>query len=138
MTEVGTVVAIKKKYAVVKVNRHAGCENCNICGLGKKKDSIELELINEANAQVNDVVEISMSSVQVVRVMSIIYLIPIILATIGLIIAMKLNLSDIWQLVITLSALLVSVLLIYLSDKLFKKKNIMPKVVKIISKGESA
>lgn len=136
MIETGTVVALKKKYAVVRVKRHAGCENCNACGLGKKKDFIDLELINDAKSKVGDLVEISMESIDVVKVVGIIYLVPLILAAIGLFIAMKLNLKEVYQLIISIGALLLSFVLIYLSDKYFRKKGIMPRVIRVINNRE--
>lgn len=132
MTETGVVSSVSGRYAKVKMERKQGCKNCNLCGFGQNEKTVLLNVINGVGAKVGDVAEVEFSAVEVTKAISVIYIVPVILAGLGILITSLLNFSEIVQLVVALSMLSLSVLFIYLFEKSFKKREALPKIVRVI------
>ncbi len=135
MRECGVVVNVSGRYAKVKMERKQGCKDCNLCGFGKNKKTVNLNVINDFEAKVGDIAEVEFSSVEVSKAISIIYVVPIILAGLGIFITSLLKLPELIQLIVAFSMLSLSVLFIYLFEKSFKKREALPRIVGIIKEN---
>lgn len=136
MKDVGVVVGTSGKYAKVKMERKQGCKNCNLCGFGQNDKTVVLNVINVFGAKVGDIAEVEFSQVEVAKAISMIYILPIILAGIGILITSLLDLSDMIQLVVALAMLSLSVLFIYLFERSYKKRDSLPKIVNVVKENK--
>lgn len=135
MTERGKVVDIKGKKAIVRMERRASCKDCNMCGFGANDKFVDLVAENDKNAVVGDYVELTFSTKMVARAISVIYVLPVILAGISLIITTALELGEWLQLIIAIGALLSCVLFVYLAEKFFRKKKYSPVIINVIKEN---
>lgn len=83
MKEIGIVQTLKGKNAIVAIKRHAACENCGACHVGKEKMTMEATARNDAGAQIGDEVAVEMEFANVIKATSIMYGIPLIAFVIG-------------------------------------------------------
>ncbi len=84
ITEQGTVQEIKKKYAVIRVQKSSACDQCSSrgsCDISGKE--MIMEVINELNAKAGDIVEISMPEGTLMKASFLVYFLPVIALLIG-------------------------------------------------------
>lgn len=77
MDQIGRVIAIKDKNAVIELERNSACEKCGICHMGETK-TLQLEVENTIGADVGKRVLIEMEKSAVLKAGSIVYLTPLV------------------------------------------------------------
>ncbi len=133
MIDVGSVIKLDKDKAVVRIRRKTLCDSCeHKCGMAGDAKFNDVILKNTIGANVGDNVEIKFDDYVATKFASAVYLIPLVLATIGLIIALKFNLSELLQFGIAVLALIVSGVITFFIDKRYKKSAHAPELVKIV------
>lgn len=133
MEEIGRVVEIKKKKAIVRLNRNSACEHCNLCGLTKRDKFIDIEIDNKKNAKLGNEVVVSMSDGNVIKAATIVYVVPLLLAIIGLFVASILKMGEKYEMIFAGIGILVGAVFIIIMDRRLKKTGFNPKITKIIS-----
>lgn len=122
MDQIGQVVELRGKSAIVRVRRTSACgENCSNCSGGCSPTSATLKAVNGLNAKVGDMVKVEMSQGAYVLLAFIGYILPILIA-IGAYFAADYLFSD--SLIADISAvaaLLLTIAVFYVLDKLPKK-----------------
>lgn len=79
MKELGQVISLDGKNAIVRVNRSSACGTCNACGMGcDDKKFIDLTVLNTVNAVEKDIVELDMETPNLLLGAFIMYGIPLI------------------------------------------------------------
>ncbi|WP_242822239.1 SoxR reducing system RseC family protein [Peptoanaerobacter stomatis] len=79
MKELGEVIRIEGKNAIVRVNRSNACGTCTACSMGmENKKFIELTVSNTVNASEKDIVELDMETPNILLAAFIMYGIPLI------------------------------------------------------------
>ncbi len=137
MRETGVVASVSGRYAKVQMERKQGCKDCNLCGFGKNEKTVMLNVINDSNAKVGDIAEVEFSTVEVTKAISVIYIVPVILAGLGILITSLLHMSEAVQLSVAFCMLSLSVLFIYLFERSFKKRESLPRIVNVVKEKES-
>jgi sigma-E factor negative regulatory protein RseC len=77
MKELGEIVKLEGKQAVIRIQRSSACKQCGACQLGCHRDEMLLTIPNRLGGKPGDMVELSLDSVQVLKASAIIYLIPL-------------------------------------------------------------
>ncbi|KAB3537286.1 SoxR reducing system RseC family protein [Alkaliphilus pronyensis] len=86
MRQCGRVTEVNGNMARVVMERHASCENCTACRMGSEESKLEIEAINDANAQKGQWVSVDMEHQDVLTAALIVYVIPLIALVSGIII----------------------------------------------------
>lgn len=84
MDRTGIVVDQMGAFSKVKLLRHTACGNCGACQLGDDQKDIMLVARNNVNANVGDMVEVSMATGGVLSAAFIMYVIPLVGLFVGL------------------------------------------------------
>ena len=84
INELGIVQEVKKRHAVIKVQKSGACEHCSSRGTCDiySKDML-VEVVNDLEAKEGDIVELSMPEGMLLKVAFLVYFIPIIALLIG-------------------------------------------------------
>ncbi len=133
MESIGTVISTDGNSATVVVKRVSACgENCADCMGSCETTTIKSIAENKAGAVVGDTVKIESNTTDVLRVVFILYMVPILVAIFVAIIAYGIKISDI-------AVILVSVVSFFISFLIIKRfeKRLVPKayITKILGKG---
>jgi len=88
MDRTGVIVAVEKDFSRIKLLRHTACGNCGACQLGDDQKDVMLIAKNEVNAQVGDMVEVSMGTSGVLSAAFIMYMIPLMSLFLGLVVGL--------------------------------------------------
>lgn len=83
MTEYGQIVDIKKNTAFVKFRRSSACGSCKACGMLSGQNQIVVEVPNELNADIGDLVEVSIKMQKAIRASAIAYVFPLFMLIAG-------------------------------------------------------
>lgn len=84
MDRTGVIVSVNKDYSQIKLLRHTACGSCGACHLGDDQKDVLLFAKNKLDAEVGDMVEVSMGTDGVLSAAFIMYMIPLIAFFIGL------------------------------------------------------
>ena len=135
MMERGVVSKIKGKRCVIEFDRHAACDSCHMCAV-TPTGKVSVTLINDLGAQKGDYVEVQMGERFVLTAALVVYVIPLVLAGVGLGLGFLGNVW--WALGAALGGVVVGFVLAYLLDKFVirKKKEFQPKMTRIMSLAE--
>lgn len=137
MIEKGKVIKIdnKKNTATVSFDRKSDCEKCGMCLMSKDKMKVEITLKNKVNAELNDIVEVSMGEGFVLTSAIIVYLIPVILIGLSLLFTRKYD--EIIQIISIGLSLLIGLLIAFIIDKSIRnRKGFNPEIINIIEKSK--
>lgn len=76
MKEIGTVVQLEKKRALVVFGRSSACQHCGAC---QRADGAQMQvwLLNEKNAQVGDKVRVELGAKSMLRATWLAYIFPL-------------------------------------------------------------
>lgn len=85
MNELGEIVELKDKEAVIKVRRSSACGKCGACQMGSRSDEMFLTIPNTLNGRIGDYVELELASSQLLKASAITYLIPLAALILGVI-----------------------------------------------------
>jgi sigma-E factor negative regulatory protein RseC len=84
VSELGIVQEIKKRYAVIKVQRSAACDKCSSNGSCERtSNDVFVEVDNDMNAKEGDLVELSMPEGALLKISFLVYFLPIISLLLG-------------------------------------------------------
>ena len=122
MDQIGQVVELQGKSAIVRVRRTSACgENCASCGGGCTPTSTTLKAVNGLNAKIGDMVKVEMSSGAFVLLAFIGYILPILIAIGAYIVAQKLSSDTLVADISAVVALVLTLVAFFVLDKLPKK-----------------
>lgn len=134
MEQIGEVVELRGKKALVRIQRASACgENCSQCEGGCKPTSSVIEATNGIYAKVGDTVKIQMNSLAFMSLAFIGYILPILIC-IGTYFAVK-TLTDNTVIADTsaIISLIVVLIIFYIVDKLPKKSTVFSsRIIKIL------
>ncbi len=86
MNHVGKVLQLyEDNRAKVLIRRHTACSECGACKHGKENMDMEIIAVNNADAKIGDVVEISMKVHNVLTAAFIVYGIPLLMLILGIV-----------------------------------------------------
>lgn len=122
MDQIGQVVEIQGKTALVRVRRTSACgENCSSCGGGCKPTSSTLKAVNGLDAKVGDMVKVEMNPGAYVLLAFVGYILPIIIAVAAYLLANHLTTDTVVADISAIGALALTLIIFYFVDKIPKK-----------------
>lgn len=126
MTERGVVAKIKGKKATVRFDRRSACDSCHMCAVTRDGMKVEVIIDNTLNANVGDFVEVEMGEKFVLTAAAIVYIIPLILVGAG--IGLGTLVSELAQILMAVSGLIIGFVIAFLLDRFVirKKKGFSP------------
>jgi len=127
----------KDDIAWVKVQRSSMCEICNsksICNTLTDENLLEAEVYNPLKGQVGERVEIMLSTSSLLRITTLLYIVPVIFLLIGAISGYSLfSPPEFYALILGLFGFSLSYFTIrFISRKIVKKKNFTPEIIRIL------
>ncbi len=119
MREKGIVLANKKGYAQIKVNRTTACGSCRNCSLGEKDSSLKIWAKNPVNANTGQIVEIKLNVSTFLSATLIAYGFPLLAFLTGIIFGYKIfgAKTDFFPLLMGIGTMFVSFLCVHLLTK---------------------
>ena len=136
MEQIGEVVELRGKRALVRIHRVSACgENCASCEGGCKPTSSVTEAVNGISAKVGDTVKIQMNSLSYMLLAFIGYILPIIVCIATYFIVKSFTDSTVIADTSAIGSLIGVLVLFYIIDKLpfFKKSTVFStRIIKII------
>lgn len=132
MKEVGKVVKIKGENIAVRLERKTACKNCNMCGFGKEDMYVDITTENAVGAKIGDSVEMQMESSTVLFSAWIVYILPLIFAGLGYLVAYLLHQSEIVHFWGLIAGVAVGFLAVAIVDKKVKKTKFNPVCTRIV------
>ncbi len=122
MDQIGQVVEIQGKSAVVRVRRASSCgENCSSCSADCVPTTTTVKAVNGLNAKVGDMVKVEMSSGAFVLLAFIGYILPVIITAAAYFVADYLTNSSLAADISAVAALLLTLVVFFVADKRPKK-----------------
>lgn len=124
MEEYGYIIEIlDDKTAKLKMQKHSACSACGKCVNSSEKKDIIVEVDNAIGAQIGDRVKVNMESVNVLKAVFLVYLVPLISFLITTIVAyfaldsfgIRINIEEI--------SFVIGILFMFLSFIILKKKD---------------
>lgn len=134
MTEHGTVIESKGKFALVRIERNSACGNCGKCGMTENQKHVDFYVDNELNAKLGDTVELDIPETNTARLAFIGYALPLIPALIFLVVSLVLHWTEWLTVLLFFVGLALGFVAVALIDKKRKHKWAeSPKMIKIIN-----
>ncbi len=131
MDLLGIISKIDGDEAEVQIKRVSGCGgNCEHCGGSCESAFHGLKVKNTIDAKIGETVKIEFKESESMKASLIIYLIPLAGFLIGLMGAFLMNMSEMNALLTAVIGLLIGFFVIHLSDKRYKKNNILATIKK--------
>lgn len=131
MDLLGIISKIDGDEAEVQIKRVSGCGgNCEHCGGSCESSFHGLKVKNTIDAKIGETVKIEFKESESMKASLIIYLIPLAGFLIGLLGAFLMNMSEMNALLAAVIGLLIGFFVIHLSDKRYKKNNILATIKK--------
>ncbi len=143
INEEGTIKKIIGDKAVVHARRGSMCESCGqkkACGSLANTDDVEIEAINTANAKIGDRVYVSIRPASLLKITTLVYLIPVISLIIGIIIGNKIGLAysfdpELSSFVAGIILFIITFLFIkIIANRISNQTQYMPEITKILVK----
>lgn len=134
MEQIGEVVELRGKKALVRIQRTSSCgENCSQCEGGCKPTSSVIEATNGIAAKVGDTVKIQMNSLAFMTLAFIGYILPIIVCLITYFAVKAFTDSTVIADTSAIISLIAVLVIFYIVDKLPKKSNVFSsRIIKIL------
>ena len=136
------VIEVNNKYALVEAERKSACDGCHknadgsactVCSLMGPNKKITAKAQNKVGAVVGDVVEIESSNKRVMLYAIIVFLLPIALSVAAYFIAGGFGADEVWQIVSSVGAFMLSFLGIWAYSKFVIDKRYDVVIKKIIN-----
>ncbi len=122
MDQIGQVVEIQGKTALVRVRRVSSCgENCNGCEGGCKPTSTTMKAVNGLDAKVGDMVKVEMNSGAFLLLAFVGYILPIIITVAAYLLVSRFTSDSLIADIAALAALVATLVFFYFFDKVPKK-----------------
>lgn len=134
MEQIGEVVELRDRYALVRIHRASACgENCAQCEGGCKPTSSVIEAVNGVSAKVGDNVKIQMNSIAFMTLAFIGYILPILVCIATYFITNAVTDNTVIADTASILALITMLVIFYIIDKLPKKSSVFStRIIKII------
>ncbi len=134
MEQIGEVVELKGKKALVRIQRTSSCgENCAECEGGCKPTSSVVEAINGLSAKVGDTVKIQMNSVAFMSLAFIGYILPILICIITYFTVNSITDNMIIADISAIVSLVITLVIFYIIDKVPRKSSVFSsRIIKIL------
>lgn len=141
-TEKGVVIKAEGGRAWVKTAKSSACEGCasrDSCGNPEGGKEMEVEAVNSAGAKTGDLVMISFGAAPLVKVYTLVYIVPVLALLTGAILGQRLSAG--FAMDESLSALIVGFLFFgiaffvvkFCSGRMAKKDDYQPKVLRVLT-----
>lgn len=122
MDQIGQVVELQGKNAIVRVRRASSCgENCSSCAGGCAPTSTTMKAVNGLDAKVGDMVKVEMSRGAFVFLAFIGYILPIIVTAAVYLIVDRFVSDSLISDIAAVLALILTIVVFFAADKLPKK-----------------
>jgi len=130
MEEVGRIIQVKDDQVIVQIEESGACSSCNSCSIeGDSKKRI-LAIPNSINAKQNDLVILALSTSKSIFISLFLYIFPIVMMISGYFIGEHFESGKLtsrgdspFAILLSVVFLLVSFVVIFLVDRVAKKKN---------------
>ena len=134
MEQIGEVVELRGKNALVRIHRVSACgENCASCSGGCKPTSSVTEAVNGVSAKVGDTVKIQMNSLAYMSLAFIGYILPLIICIATYFIVSHFTDNTVIADAAAIGSIIVVLLLFYILDKFPKKSTVFStRIIKIL------
>ena len=134
MEQIGEIVELKGKQALVRIKRTSSCgENCSSCSGECKPTTTVVSAVNGVSARVGDTVKLQMNSASFLLLAFIGYILPILICVATYFITMHITSSVILADGFAVGALVVTLIVFYFLDKLPKKSTVFTsRIIKIL------
>lgn len=134
MEQIGEVVELNGKKALVRIQRTSSCgENCAECSGGCKPTSSVVEANNSVSAKVGDTVKMQMNSLAFMSLAFIGYILPVIVCIATYFIVSSFTNNVVIADASAIGSLIAVLLIFFIVDKLPKKSNLFTStIVKIL------
>ena len=134
MEQIGEVVELRGRQALVRIKRTSACgENCASCEGGCKPTSSVIIATNGISAKVGDTVKLQMNSAAFMLLAFIGYILPIIICIITYFVVEGITDNTVIADTAAIGALIAVLVLFYIIDKLPKKSTIFStRIIKIL------
>lgn len=134
MEQIGEVVELRGKKALVRIQRTSSCgENCAQCEGGCKPTSAVTEATNGICAKVGDTVKIQMNSLAYMSLAFIGYILPILVCIVTYFIVKFFTDNTVIADTAAIGSLIAVLVLFYIIDKLPKKSTVFStRIIKIL------
>lgn len=134
--EEGIITRTEGETAWIKVRRSSMCEVCNskiICNTLSDGNTMEAEVYNPLNGKIGDRVEFMISSSSLLKITSLLYIIPVIFLLTGSILGYSfLSPPEFFAMILGLSGFAISYFFIrFISLIMAKKRKFTPEIVRI-------
>ncbi len=122
MDQIGQVVEIQGRNAIVRVRRASACgENCSSCSGGCKPTSSTMKALNGLDAKVGDMVKVEMNPGAYLTLAFVGYILPIIVAVAAYLLADFLTADSLISDISAVGSLILTLVIFYFVDKIPKK-----------------
>ena len=122
MDQIGQVVEVQGKSALVRVRRTSACgENCSGCSGECKPTSTTMKAVNGLNAKVGDMVKVEMNPGAYILLAFIGYILPIILTVAAYLLVNYLTSDSLAADIAAIVTLIATLVIFYFVDKIPKK-----------------
>lgn len=135
--EKGIITRTEGDIAWVKVRRSSMCESCNsknICNTLSDGNTMEAEVYNPVNARVDDRVEFMISTSSLLKITTLLYIVPVIFLLIGAISGYNhFSPPEFYALILGLSGFFLSYFIIrFISQRMVRKRKFTPEIIRIL------
>ncbi len=138
MEEIGQVVEIRGRLALVSTEAKGACHSCSargVCHLGEGKTMVA-EAWNPLGAQVGDMVRIQLSSRSVLAAAFLLYIVPLLVFLAGLMLGRVLTHNQIWAVLLGLLLMAASYAGIRALDgRIRRAGKLRPEISEIVTQG---
>ena len=143
----GIVVDIDGQFAKVKCLRSSACSSCHNCEakgtchaeliFGEQTEDVFVHVDNRLNAKIGDSVELESSSARTLLASVILFVLPVIFASLSYLVCEALLLSSVVSSLILLCVLIVSFLVVAKITNKLAEQNIISYIVRILEESET-
>ena len=134
MEQIGEVVEIKGKFALVRIKRTSSCgENCSSCSGECKPTASIVTAINGLSAKPGDTVKLQMNSASFLLLAFIGYILPLLVCIAVYFISKTLTDSIIVADICAIASIIITLIIFYIIDKLPRKSTrFSSRIIKIL------
>ncbi|MEN8154059.1 MAG: SoxR reducing system RseC family protein [Acidobacteriota bacterium] len=135
--EKGIITRTRGNIAWVKVRRSSMCEVCNsknICSTLSDENTMEAEVYNPVNAKVDDMVEFMISTSSLLKITTLLYIVPVIFLLAGAISGFSyFSPPEFYALIFGLFGFFLSYFIIkFISQIMTRKRKFTPEIIRIL------
>ena len=142
LKEIGKVISVEGRQAVVQIQRSSACDRCVACKFGYRSNEMLITIPYLLDAKPGDQVELSLDSTQFVKASAVMYLFPLLALVLGVLIGYltgdMLGIErQLWAAMTGIIFTVLSFILIRaMEPRLKKSEQFTPQMVSILNKNE--